>query len=450
MSEKVSCRVTRRLLIASLFTGMPAVASDLLQVYRQAQSYDAQYAAARAAAEMGREKLPQARAGLLPTISGNGNASRTNSEYESISSSGSKQTYNGKYTSKGYGITLTQPLFRWQNYLQYDQAKLLVMQSDAVFVQAGQDLILRVAQAYFDVLLAIENLRAVQTNKTAISQQLAQAKKNFEVGTATITDTYESQSRFDLVTAQEINAENDLEVKRYALRLLVGTDPGELSRLKPKAVLDPPQPADMQPWVDAAERDNYAVQAQLAAAEAARKSIDINRAGHYPTLDAVANYNKSYGPGQFGIGEINTTSRQVGLQLNVPIYQGGAINSRTREATSRHTAELAALDHAKRTAGLNARQSYLGVVNGLAGINALEAALRSSLSSLESNRLGYEVGVRINIDVLNAENQVYQTKRDLEKARFDTLMAELKLKAAVGTLSETDLERINNALLVAP
>ncbi|HOL65241.1 MAG TPA: TolC family protein, partial [Accumulibacter sp.] len=197
---------------------MSVSASDLIQVYRQAQSYDAQYIAARATAEMGREKLPQARAGLLPTISGNGNAFSNNSKYESISSSGSSQNYSGNYTSKGYGITLTQPLFRWQNYLQYDQAKLLVMQSEAIFAQASQDLILRVAQAYFDVLLAIENLRAVQANKTAIAQQLAQAKKNFEVGTATITDTYESQSRFDLVTAQEINAENDLEVKRYALR----------------------------------------------------------------------------------------------------------------------------------------------------------------------------------------------------------------------------------------
>lgn len=449
MPEIASCRVVRRLLLASLFATLPATASDLLQVYRQAQSYDAQYVAARAAAEMGREKLPQARAGLLPTINANGNASRNSSDYEAVSTSGSTQTYRGKYTSKGYGVSLTQPLFRWQNYLQYDQAKLLVMQSDAIFAQAGQDLILRVAQAYFDVLLAIENLRAVQANKTAISQQLAQAKKNFEVGTATITDTYESQSRYDLASAQEINAENDLEVKRYALRVLIGTDPGELSRLKPKAVLDPPQPAEMQPWVDAAERDSYSVQAQLAAAEAARKAIDINRAGHYPTLDAVANYNKSYGPGQFGIGEINTASRQIGVQLNIPIFQGGAVNSRTREAASRHSAEQAALDNAKRTAGLNARQSYLGVVNGLAGINALEAALRSSLSSLESNRLGYEVGVRINIDVLNAENQVYLTKRDLEKARFDTLMAELKLKAAVGTLSEIDLERIN-ALLVAP
>ena len=351
--------------------------------------------------------------------------------------------------SNAYNVNLTQPLFRWQNFAQYGQSKLLVMQTEATFAQAGQDLILRVAQAYFDVLVAIENLRAVQANKTAIAQQLEQAKKNFEVGTATITDTYESQSRFDLATAQEIAADNELEVRRYALRVLIGRDPGELSRLKLKAVMEPPQPASMEPWVEAAERDSFVVQAQQAAAEAAGKAVEINRAGHYPTLDVVANYGQNNGPGQSGLGEIDTTTRQVGLQLNIPIFQGGAVNSRTREAIARRDAELATLDKEKRNSALGARQSYLGVVNGLAEIRALEAALVSSLSSLESNRLGYEVGVRINIDVLNAENQVYVTRRDLARARFNTLLAQLKLKAAVGSLAETDLEQINT-LFEAP
>jgi outer membrane protein len=181
------------------------------------------------------------------------------------------------------------------------------MQTEANFAQAGQDLILRVAQAYFDVLFAIENLRAVQANKTAIAQQLEQAKKNFEVGTATITDTYESQSRFDLATAQEIAADNELEVKRYALRVLIGKDPGELNRLKPKAVMEPPQPASMEPWVEAAERDSFVVQAQQAAAEAAAKAVEISRAGHYPTLDVVANYGQNNGPGSW-VGSIDTTT----------------------------------------------------------------------------------------------------------------------------------------------
>jgi len=419
---------------------LPAFAADLVQVYREALAYDAQYAAARAAAAAGREKLPQALAGLLPTISASGSTFWNDGVYDT---STVISTNHAKYNSNSYGVNLTQPLFRWQNFVQYGQSKLLVMQTEASFAQAGQDLIVRVAQAYFDVLFAIENLRAVQANKTAIAQQLEQAKKNFEVGTATITDTYESQSRFDLATAQEIAAESDLEVKRYSLRVLIGKDPGELSRLKPKAVMEPPQPANMEQWVAAAERDSFLVQAQQAAAEASDKAVDISRAGHYPTVDVVANYSQVNAPGQFGLGSIDTTTGQIGLQLNIPIYQGGSVNSKTREAIAKRDAETAALDSATRNAALSARQSYLGVVNGLAEVKALEAALVSSLSSLESNRLGYEVGVRINIDVLNAENQVYLTRRDLAKARFTTLLAQLKLKAAVGSLAESDLERIN-------
>ena len=180
------------LLLAGLFSALPALATDLLQVYRDALTYDAQYTAARASAVAGREKQPQALAGLLPTIAATGNSYWNDTRYKvNVDTLGG--SYSNKYNSHSYGVNLTQPLFRWQNFVQYDQSKLLVMQTEANFAQAGQDLILRVAQGYFDVLFAIENLRAVQANKTAIAQQLAQAKKNFEVGTATVTDTYESQ-----------------------------------------------------------------------------------------------------------------------------------------------------------------------------------------------------------------------------------------------------------------
>ena len=438
------------ILLSALLLSGAVAAADLLQVYRDALAHDAQYAAARAIAEAGREKQPQALAGLLPTVAATGNTFGNDGSFDTrISGSNLSTSSRNRFNSNAYSVNLTQPLFRWQNFVQYDQSKLLVMQTEATFAQAGQDLILRVSQAYFDVLVAIENLRAVQANKTAIAQQLEQAKKNFEVGTATITDTYESQSRFDLATAQEIAAENELEVKRYTLRALIGKDPGELSRLKPKAVMEAPQPANMEPWVEAAERDSFVVQAQEAAAEAAGKAVDINRAGHYPTVDVVANYGQNNGPGQSGLGSIDTTTRQIGLQVNIPIFQGGAVNSRTREAAARRDAERASLDNVRRTSALSARQAYLGVVNGLAEVRALEAALLSSLSSLESNRLGYEVGVRINIDVLNAENQVYVTRRDLARARYNTLQNQLRLKAAVGTLSEAEVERINQ-LLEAP
>ena len=427
--------------LAALFSSAPAISADLMQVYREAQSNDQQYLAARAAADAGREKGPQGLAGLLPSINASANTLWNENRYDATSQ---QRIIDKSFNTHGYNVTLTQPLFRWGNIVQYNQGKLQVVQAEANFAQASQDLILRVAQAYFDVLYAGENLKAVRANKQSITQQLEQAKKNFEVGTATITDSQEAQARFDLVSAQEIAAESELEVKRYALRVIVGKDTGELNRLKPQAELKPPQPAAMEKWVEAAEKDSFAVQAQQAGAELAAKEVERTRAGHYPTLDAVASYGKNNSALSFlGTDTLETTSRNVGLQLNIPIFQGGYVNSKTREAAANKLAAEASLENTKRMAALSAQQSYLGVVNGLAQIRALNAALISSTSALESNKLGYEVGVRINIDVLNAENQVYVTKRDLAKARFDTLLAQLRLKAAVGTLGETDLEQIN-------
>ncbi len=426
------------LLLAALFSASPAFSTDLLQVYREALSNDQQYAAARAAADAGREKGPQGLSGLLPTIGATANTVWNENTYRPDN----QPKVNRDFNTNAYNVNLTQPLFRWQNFVQYGQGKLQVVQAEANFAQASQDLILRVAQAYFDVLYAQENLKAVRANKQAISQQLEQAKKNFEVGTATITDSQEAQARFDLASAQEIAAESDLDVKRYALRVIVGKDSGELNRLKAQAELKPPQPASLDKWVDAAEKDSFTVQAQQAAAEVAAKEVERTRAGHYPTLDAVANYGNSNSALGFE-SKVGTDMRNIGLQLNIPIFQGGYVNSKTREAEANRTAAEAALENAKRTSALNAQQSFLGVVNGLAQVRALDAALISSTSALASNKLGYEVGVRINIDVLNAENQVYVTKRDLAKARFDTLLSQLKLKASVGSLGEVDLEQIN-------
>lgn len=429
--------VRLNILAGSLLVAGSVVAADLLQVYREALVNDAQYAAARATVEAGREKLPQGLAGLLPTIGATANSVWNQNDYSPKNSPGWSRDFN----SNGWNLNLTQPLFRWQNIVQYDQAHWQVAQAEANFAQASQDLILRVAQAYFDVLYAEENLKAVRAAKRSIALQLEQAKKNFEVGTATITDTHEAQSRYDLASAQELAGENELQVRQYALRVIVGKDVGTLSRLRAEATLQPPQPASMEKWVEAAENDSFSVQAQQAAVEVASREVERQRAGHYPTLDAVANYgtNKTMSSNN----PLETDVGNIGLQLTIPLYQGGAVNSRTREAAANRTAAASSLENARRSASLAAKQAYLGVVNGLAQVGALNAALVSSKSALESNKLGYEVGVRINIDVLNAEQQVYLTTRDLAKARFDTLLAQLRLKAAVGALSETDLERIN-------
>ncbi len=417
-------------------------AADLLQVYREAVENDPAFAAARATSEAGQEKLPQGRAGLLPSLTLSGNTVWNDNELKVATTKVSP-----KYNSNTYTVTLSQPLFRWQNWVQYGQSKLQVAQSEAQFVQARQDLILRVAQAYFDVLFAEENLRALEANKTAIAQQLESAKKNFEVGTATITDTHEAQARYDLAVAQEIAAASDLEVKRRSLEAIIGREPGPLAQVKADAALAPPRPAEMSKWVEAAEKDAITVQIQQANAEIAALEVERQRAGHYPTLDLVANTGRTRSITS-GVppAALETDFNNIGLQLNIPLFQGGLVASRDREAVANRGAAQSNLEAAKRAAVLAARQYYLGVVNGLAQLKALAAAKISSQSALDSNKLGYEVGVRINIDVLNAENQLYQTRRDFAKAALDTLMAQLRLKAAVGALGEEDLQQANALL----
>lgn len=430
------------ILVFTQLFAFPLWAADLVQIYRDAQENDPSFAAARSTREAGLEKKPQARAGLLPSLSLSGNTTWNESE---IGLHGGPSLSKPHYNANGYQLTLTQPLFRWQNWVAYDQSKLLVAQSEATFLQARQDLILRVAQAYFDVVYAVENLNAVRANKVAIAQQLESAKKNFEVGTSTITDTHEAQARYDLSAAQEIAAENDYEIRQRALQAIIGREVGSLALLRKNAELARPQPSEMGLWVTAAEKDSIAVQIQQAAADIAAREVDKQQAGHYPTIDLVANqgYSKSYAS---TIGLADTDYRNVGIQLNIPIFQGGLTLSREREAAANRNAAQSALEAARRNAALSARQYYLGVTNGLAQVRALKAALVSSQSALESNKLGYEVGVRINIDVLNAENQVYVTRRDLAKATLDTLMAQLRLKAATGALGEDDLVQVNALL----
>ena len=320
-------------------------------------------------------------------------------------------------------------------------------QAEAVFGQAGQDLIVRVAQAYFDVLAAQDTLGLVRSQKAAISEQLAQAKRNFEVGTATITDTHEAQARYDLVNAQEIAAQNDLENRRRALQLITGKEYRELKPLRSEVKLSPPNPDNMETWVELAEKQSYPVQIQEAAAEVAALEAKRASAAHLPTLDAVATY------GQTGQSASTTssvgsdiTSTTVGLQFAVPLFQGGAINSREREAAALSLRAKEDLENARRSSALTSRQTYLTVINGIAQIGALEQAMVSSQSALDSNKLGYEVGVRINIDVLNAQQQLFSTQRDLALARYNTITNQLRLKAAAGSLREEDLEEVNWAL----
>jgi len=424
----------------------PAAAEDLLQVYRDAQRYDAVYNGARYSLDAGRERIPQARALLLPSANVSANLAAVRIEQESNNELLAPPFVRSP-TTRGYTFTLTQPLFRPQNFAQYRQADWQVRQSEATFGQAAQDLTLRVAQAYFDIQSAQDTLTLVGAQKAAISEQLAQAKRNFEVGTATITDTHEAQARYDLVVAQEIVAQNDLENKRRALQAITGKEYSQLKPLRTDVRMSPPEPADMQSWVDIAEKQAYPVVAQEAATEVANLEVKRQSGGHWPTVDIVGSYAnaKDTGSQVTPIGRDITTG-QIGFQLSFPLYAGGSLSSREREAAANYQKARQDLENARRTAALNTRQTYLAVINGIAQIAALEQALTSSQSALDSNRLGYEVGVRINIDVLNAQQQVFSTRRDLATARYNAIINHLRLKAAAGTLRDEDLELVNRAL----
>jgi outer membrane protein len=429
-------------LVLSLATATVANGADLLEVYRMAQSSDAQYAGARATWSAGQEKLPQGLAGLLPSAAVSASTQYNDRELQFRNSTNPPS--NAQYNSNSASLSVTQPLYRPQNMAAYEQSKAQVAQSDAVFAQASQDLILRVAQAYFDVLLGQDTVELAQAQLTAIGRQLDQAKRNFEVGTATITDTHEAQSRYDITVATEITARNDLELRKRQLELQVGRAAPGLAPLGKRFSTRRPEPDSMDRWVALAGENNPQVHISRAGLEFAAREIERNRAGHRPTLDAFATYSDSgSGSGIQGGSGTDTNSRVVGVQLAFPIYQGGLVSSRVREAIANEDRARQDLENARRTAELTARQTFLGVTNGISQVRALEAALVSSQSSFDSTRLGQEVGVRTQIDVLNAQQQLSQTRRDLAQAKYNYILALLRLKSAAGQLSEQDLVAVN-------
>ena len=435
--------------ICALTFSAGAVSADLYDIFKRGLANDAAYAAARAAWQAAQEKLPQGLALLLPSaqLSGNTQYNDRRLDFRASPIVPDTPTQHDRFNSNSLVVSITQPLYRAQNRIQYDQAKVQVAQADAQLTASFQDLILRIAQAYFDILLAQDNVELAGAQKTAIGEQLAQAKRNFEVGTATITDTHEAQARYDLVTAQEIAALNDLESRKRALQQIIGEVAPSIAPLGPRFEPANPSPATMESWVDLALENSLQVQIQKAAEEFAAKEVERNRAAHHPTLDAIASYTNSgtgsginAGPGQ------DVSTGVLGLQLAMPLFQGGAISSRVREAISNLERARQDLETARRTTALNTRQAYLGVTSGIAQVRALQSAVVSSQSQLDSTRLGQEVGVRTGVDVLNAQQQLFQARRDLAQARYNYILNSLRLKAASGRLMEDDVASVSQWL----
>jgi outer membrane protein len=420
-----------------------AQAQSLVDLYASARAFDASYLSARLQYDANLARAEQALANILPTAGVSAGVTRT--DFQNSLLPGVSRPFN----TDNAALNVSQPLYRPGNWAAYEQGKKQVALARAQFDTAEQDLIVRTSQAYFDVLASQDSLTFVKAQKAAVAEQLASAQRNFEVGTATITDSREAQARYDLVIAQEIAAENDLRVKKLALDQLVGRAETQPLGLAATHVLPPLLPADVNAWVMQSEDIHPSIQQAKSNLDIAELEVKKAESGHKPTLDLVASYGGTRNPnGTFTTpSALNTTTSTVGLSLNMPLFAGFATQNRVRETLSLSDKARTDLEGARRTVALSTRTAFFGLLSGQGQVKALEAAELSSQSALDANKLGYQVGVRINIDVLNSQSQLFQTKRDLARARYDVLVGGLRLRQANGTLTPDDLQAINGLLV---
>ena len=425
-------------------------AADLADLYALARENDPTFQSARYALEAAKQKRPEAFSALLPSLVANGSTDRTlgRTRY-----TGTPEISRG-FNADQWALQLTQPLFRVQSLLVYDEARASVEQALAQFVAAEQDLILRLSRAYFDAIVAERHVVAARSQVAALEEQLNAARRSFQAGVASISDVDDTQSRGALAQAQLVAAMNDLEGSSASLEAILGVPPPRLNALKAEANLPRPTPTDAATWVQRAVEDDPSVKAAQAAVKAADYELDRSRSQRLPSVDLVATYGGNYSAGNiteptdFGT---NVRDKQVSVQFSMPLFSGGGIQAQVAESRAKRAKAQADLTAAQRQAALDARQAYSGVLSGVSQVQALETAVAAGQSAVKGNRIGYGLGIRINSDVLNAEQQLYSTMQDLEKARYDTLFQGLKLKAATGELSDQDLQAVNGLLApVAP
>jgi len=428
---------------------MPDKQQSLLDTYQQALSHDATLASALSANQSAQELIEQGKALYRPNVNFSAGVNATQADVRYLNSGPSPFGFSGKtnYEGYNYGINATQPIFRKQNLVQMDQAKTQVSQADKQLALSQQQLIVRTTQTYFEVLIAQDKIDLINAQKTAILTQLDQAKANFDVGTSTITDVNEAQARYDLIVAQEIAAINEYQVARYSIQAITGEVPNNLATVKADIKTHNLE-QNMDKWLEVATQNNLNIQIQQDAVKFSEQEIDRAKAGHLPTLDAVASYNDTYSNGSsYGFGS-DLKNGTIGLQLQIPLYQGGATSSRVRQAVLNKQKAQDDVDIARRQAALETQRAYLNLTTSIAQVKAYEQALISSQSQLDSTKLGYEVGVRTSVDVLNAQQQFFSAKRDLLQSRYNYLVNIIRLKAASGVVAEVDLADINQQLVL--
>ena len=433
----------QRLWVLGLLLGCAsAQGADLITVYREAARTNPQLAAAAASLQAVRERRPQAMAGLLPNVGVSGTLDQTRQK-----NLNDPKTVED-VTSKVASLDLIQPLFRYDRWIQLEQSDSEIARAEAEYAAARQELMVQVAERYFNVLDAQDNLEFAEAEKSAIGRQLEQATQRFEVGLIAITDVKAAQARYDLSVSQEIRALSLLVEAKDALREIAGEFYDELALLKPDLELLRPNPDSAEAWIERARQQNLSVLAAQAGAETARQEIRLQRAGHYPTLDLNANtmyFDRDFG----GVVPQERHDSTIGLQLNIPLYEGGSVNSRTREAQSRFQEAQQLLQQQQRAAELETRNAFRGIRTDIAQVKALGESLSSTEIAVEAEEAGFEVGTRTIVDVLNAQREYFLARLNYARARYLYVVDQLRLKKAAGILSEDDLQEVNRAL-VAP
>jgi outer membrane protein, protease secretion system len=445
--ESLKGRSRTAVVAACLLTGAGLVwPMDLMQAYEAAKKQDATVRAARAAADAGRERLPQARAQLMPNISLSLTQNSNHLSSTTPNFLGREQTTNSDYGSGSQTLTIRQPLYRTYLSAQYRQAAAEVDNTNALLAQEEQGLPVRLSGAYFEALLTSEQLALVLAQRTAYTTQLDAARKTFAAGSGTRTDIDEAQSRLDMALAQEFEARENVDYTLRQLQLLVNEP---VNRLAPLVVtqldLSPPQPNRLGDWIERAEQHSPQLQALRARLEASRLELDKARSGHYPTLDAIVQFSRSESENVTNIAS-RYNNAAIGLQLNMPIYGGGYVSSLVRQALAGIERATEELEAGRRDLGLRVHREFRGMTESIPKIRALEQAAKSADQLVISSRRSVQAGSRTVLDVLNAEQQRTVVLRDLAQARFLYLMARIRLLSLVGAADDLAMQHMNRAL----
>lgn len=417
---------------------LTARAEGLTEVYQLAQDQDAKLKVAQASWRAAQEIIPQARAQLLPSV---GFSTGYNSIYQSNEGS---RLGTGNYQRFNYTLSATQPLYHADLLAQRRQADHRTLTEKERLALSQLDLMARVASAYFGVLEAEDRLETSTAVKNAYARHADQAKKRFEVGLAAKTDVYETQARFDIASAQELQATNGVDNALGVLREIIGQTPKALFRLKDEIPLIPPKPDKLESWVKIALEFSPSVKIALSDSETAREEIERQRGYHFPTVDATAQYNKS--DGSLSAYPQESESASIGLQANIALFRGGLVSSAVRQAQANFQKSQESLRDIQEQIERATSESYRGIVSGISQIKAYKQSVLSNTSALEATKAGFEVGTRTLVDVLDAESNLYSAKLNYALARYGYLVNTIRLRQYAGTLSVEDVQEMNTWL----